>query len=218
MQIVPRHEIALLLRRAGLNSETREFACETVSRLTVTEAVPPVFTKGPHRKVTYSDGRVEGPFPVADRPALSQFLAAGLTELDIAEALAIVPEGAFWLNNKAQAQHLHDVADAQRVAEFLRGRGLTDRFQGGFRIAAPQFASIIPRLAAQTYAGGADVLFVSLDRRCPLMAVACHHFDIHFSAPDAAAIASLARLAEFHNLLPDTLALPDLPDVPVMWT
>ena len=218
MQIVPRHEIALLLRRAGLDSETREFACEAVCQLTVRESVPPVFTTGPHRKVTHSDGRVEGPFPVADRPALSQFLAAALTELEISDVLAIVPMGAFWLNNKAQAQHLHDVQDAQRVAQFLRGRGLTNRFQGGFRIASPRFASLIPRLAAQTYAGGADVLFVSLDSRCPLTAVACHHFDIHFSAPDAAVVAALARLAESHDLLPDALALPDLPDVPVMWT
>ena len=217
MQIVPRSEIALLLRRAGLDSETREFACETVCRLTVKEAVPPVFTKGPHRKVTYPDGRVEGPFPVADRPALSQFIAEALTELEVLDVLALVPDGAFWLNNKAQSQHLHDVADAQTVAKFLRSRGLTNRFQGGFRIEAPQFAAVIPRLAAQTYAGGADVLFVSLDRRCPLTALACHHFDIHFSAPDPAAIAALARLAESRDLLPDTLSLPDLPDVPVMW-
>ena len=218
MQIVPRHEIPLLLRRAGLNSETREFACETVCRLTVKECVPPVFTKGPHRKVTYPDGRVEGPFPVADRPALSAFIAAALTELDIADVLALVPEGAFWLNNKAQSQHLHDVKDAQAVAKFLRGRGLTNRFQGGFRIESPRFVSAIPRLAAQTYAGGADVLFVSLDRRRLLTAVACHHFDIHFSTPDSAVISTLARLAASHDLLPDSLALPDLPDVPVMWT
>ncbi len=217
MQIIPRYELALLLRRAGLDAGTRQFVCETVSRLTVREAAPPVFTVGPHRKVTYPDGRVEGPFPVADRPALSAFLAAALTELEISDALALVPEGAFWLNNKAQAQHLHNVADAQAVAKFLRGRGLTNRFQGGFRIEAPQFPADIPRLAAQTYAGGADVLLVSLDRRRPLTAVACHHFDIHFSSPDPAVISAIARLAESHSLLPDTLALPELPDVPVMW-
>ena len=217
MQIVPRHELPRLLNRAGLEAGSRKLG-GSVFQLTVKERVPPPFIAGPHRKITYPDGRVEGPFPVADRPALSAFLADAFSESGVCEVLIVTEEpGALWLNNKAQAAHLQQAPDAQKVAKFLRGRGLTNRFQGGFRVLAPRFAAVIPLLCAHAYTGGADVLFVSLDPRFVLTALASRYFDLHFSACDSALIAALSQLAEDRALQPGSLFLPDLPDVPVMW-
>jgi hypothetical protein len=220
VQVVPRHRLLPLLRAAGLETETRDFPeVSAVHRLTVREAEPMPFTGGPHRKLVYADGRVEGPFPVADRPVLSQFIAETFTELGIKETLATIPEGAFWLNNKAQAAYLWKVDDARRVSRFLRRRGLTDRFRGGFRVRREQFAAVLPVLAAHTYAGGADVLFAALEppqRR--LTALACHHYDIHFASPDRPLLDSIAHLAAQHGLTAETLALPDIPDTAALWT
>jgi hypothetical protein len=161
---------------------------------------------------------VEGPFPVADRPVLSQFIAETFLGLGVEETLATIPAGAFWLNNKAQAAYLWKVADAQRVSRFLRRRGLTDRFQGGFRIRREQFASILPVLAAHTYAGGADVLFAALaPPHLRLTALACHHFDIHFASPDSPLLDAITHLAAQHGLIAASLALPDIPDTAELW-
>ena len=217
MQIIPRHELKTYLRRTGLNPNSQEFAAETeIYRLTVRELSPPPFTSGPNRRVAYPDGRVEGPFPVVNRPALAAFVAEVFTAFDAGSVLAVVPEGNVWLNNKAQADYLHRVSDAQIVAKFLRSRGLTNRFQGGFCIAPSQF-SVLPVLAAQPFVGGADVLFASLLSSCRLTALSCHHFDIHFTSPDPESMTRIAALAEQSGLCPETLALPDLPDVAGMW-
>ena len=217
MQIIPRHELKTYLRRAGLNPVSQEFAADTETyRLTVRELTPPPFTSGPNRKVAYPDGRIEGPFPVVNRPALAAFVAEVFAAFSVERVLAVVPEGNVWLNNKAQSGYLHRVPDAQTLAKFLRSRGLTNRFQGGFCIAPSQF-SVLPVLAAQPFVGGADVLFASLLPLCRLTALSCHHFDVHFTAPDSDSITRIAALAENSGLCPETLALPDLPDVAAMW-
>jgi hypothetical protein len=219
MQVVPRHRLPMLLRLAGLNAVTREFEDSIeIFRLTVRERAPLPFTSGPHRKVLYPDGRIEGPFPVADRPALSAFVAIVFDSFAVQEVFATVPEGTFWLNNRAQSAYLWKVPDAQKVRHFLRSRGLTDRFRGGFLVQRAQFGSILPRLAANTYAGGADVLFTALSPSLHrLTATACHHFDIHFATPDASLIPTIADLADRHDLLAETLALPELPDGSELW-
>src|SRR5262249_40353134 len=119
-------------------------------------------------------------------------------------------EGAFWLNNKAQSAYLWKVPDAQRVSRFLRRRGLTDRFRGGFRIACPQFETILPQLAANTYAGGGDVLFTALPPATPLTVLACHHFDLHIATPDAALLQTIAGLATEQGLIAESLVLPEV--------
>jgi hypothetical protein len=220
MQVIPRRQLPRLLRAAGLEAATREFPdVSAVHRLTVRERESLPFTSGPHRKFIYPDGRVEGPFPVADRPALSAFVAAAFAALEVKDVLAMVAEGTFWLNNKNQAAYLWKVEDAQRVACFLRRRGLTDRFQGGFRVRAPRFDAVLPLLAANTFAGGGDVLFAALPpSACCLTILACHHFDLHITSPDARLRDCLAELAAQRGLVAETLALPDLPDMPVsLW-
>ncbi|HZO92067.1 MAG TPA: hypothetical protein VFB38_27360 [Chthonomonadaceae bacterium] len=213
MQIIPRRELPRLLRAAGLDPHTREFPdVPAVHRLTVREREPRPHIRGPHRKIVYPDGRMEGPIPVADRPALSAFVAAAFTALEVEAVLAVVAEGTFWLNNKAQAAYLAKVADARYVCQFLRRRGLTDRFQGGFCVRRARFSAVLPVLAANTFAGGGDVLFAALSpvgRRLTILA--CHHYDLHFAAPDPAPLESIADLAAQHGLEPETLALPDLP-------
>ncbi len=214
MQVVPRHELPRQLRAAGLEPRSREFPdAASVHRLTVRECEPLPYITGPHRKVLYPDGRIEGPFPVADRPNLSAFVATVFAALPVRSALATVTEGAFWLNNRAQSAYLWKVADAQRVARFLRARGLTDRFQGAFRVRREQFATTLPLLAAHTYAGGSDVQFAALDTPgCRLTVLACHHFDLHFTTPDASLLETIVCLAEQNRLAAESLALPDLPD------
>lgn len=216
MRILPRYALPGILRKAGLDPKTRNFPeTVTVHQLTVKQREEPPFTGGPHRKVIYPDGRIEGPFPVADRPALSRFLAEAFLEIGVQEVAAAVTDGAFWLNNKTQAAYLHRVADARAVSRFLRTRGLTDRFRGGFGVDRAQFLAILPVLAANTYAGGADVLFVALRPDChPITALACHHFDLHFAAPSSASIAAVAALAERHGLQAQTI---DLVDLPTLW-
>lgn len=219
MQIIPRRDLARLFRQAGLDPTTRDFPDAAAAHtLTVREVEPMPFTGGPHRKRLHPDGSMEGPFPLADRPALSQFLAAVFLEVGAGSVLATVPEGAFWLNNRAQSEYLHKVADAQQVTRFLRQRGLTDRFQGGFRIAQSRFEALIPRLAANTFVGGADVLFAALSPpSCRLTALSCHHFDLHFASPDEALLQIVADLAAAHHLAADTLPLLELPELPEIW-
>lgn len=219
MQIVPRKALAQQFRQAGLEAGSRTFSeTQESHRLTVREREPKAHVSGPHRKIVYPDGRVEGPFPVADRPALSRFIPAVFAAVGAQSVLATVAEGAFWLNNKSLTAYLTKVADAQRVSAFLRRRGLTDRFQGGFRVMQAQFDTILPWLAANTYAGGGDVQFAALEpASCRLTALACHHFDIHFTTPDASLLLHIRELAEPHNLCVDTLALPELPDSAQTW-
>ncbi len=221
MQIIPRHRLPRLLRAAGLEPATRAFPeALTVHRLTVREREPMPFTVGPHRKIVYPDGRVEGPFPVADRPALSRFVAQVFRELAAPQVLATVADGTFWLNNKTQAAYLDRVADARAVTRYLRQRGLTDRFQGGFCVTLARFDDILPRLAANTFAGGGDVEFAALGSRVRLTALACHHFDLHFAAPDPALLDAIAALAEQNALEADALALLELPELdalPPLW-
>lgn len=219
MQVVPRDRLPILLRSAGLDPQSREFPDNNVvHRLTVREHEPMAFTGGAHRKLVYPDGRVEGPFPVADRPALSRFIATAFDSLGADAVLATVSEGTFWLNNKAQAAYLARVPDALRVTRFLRMRGLNDRFRGGFRVERARFFVSLPWLAANTYAGGGDVQFVVLQpASIRLTALACHHFDIHFASPDSALIERLAALAAAENLLAEMLELPDLPDWTETW-
>lgn len=220
MQVIPRHQLPRLLRAAGLDPITRDFpdAC-LLHRLTVTECRPLPFTRGPHRKIVYPDGRVEGPIPVADRPLLSRFVAEVFHHAGAHTVLALIPEGAFWLNNRSQATYLRRVPDARRVSAFLRRRGLTDRFRGGFCVRRDQFFDALPLLAANTFAGGADVLFTapfSRDRRLSLLA--CHHFDLHLATPDPALYASIAALIGERGLASDTLMLPDLTDADGPWS
>lgn len=212
MQVIPRSKLSGLLRAAGLDPTTRTFvsSCEP-HQLTLHEAVPMPFVSGPHRKIQYPDGRVDGPYPVADRPALGNYLAGLFTALGIQSVMAVIPEGALWLNNKSQAAYLHKVEDAQRVCRFLRRRGLTDRYQGGFRILHSQFHTAIPLLAANTYAGGADVLFVALvPTPIKLTALACHHFDIHLTALDPCLLEKASDLALSQGLAVEDLGLPEL--------
>ena len=213
MQVIPRYRLPFLLRAAGLEVVTREFPeAENVHRLTVREAEPMPFTTGPHRKIVYPDGRLEGPFPVADRPALSQFVGTIFQELKVERVLATISEGTFWLNNKALSAYLWKVPDAQRVARFLRQRGLTDRFQGGFVIQRPQFETTLPLLAANTYSGGSDVLFSALPSpsfSCRVTVLFCHHFDLHIATPDASLLESVTTLAARKGLDADSLALPE---------
>lgn len=218
MQVIPRHSLPSLLRKAGL-AAARDFPLTTdLYRLTVREQDPVLHVSGPHRKIVYPDGRIEGPFPVADRPALSGFFPRVFSTLGATAVLATVPEGTFWLNNKAQANYLYQVPDAQRVSRFLRRRGLTDRFQGGFVIRADQFVPSLPWLAANTFSGGADVLFsVLAPSSLRLTALACHHFDIHFTSPTDPALSTIAELAAQHGLLAESLSLPELPDWSETW-
>jgi hypothetical protein len=219
MQIIPRHRLPHLFRAAGLDPVSRDFPdVLEAHRLTVLEQDPLPFVSGPHRKRITSDGRVEGPFPIADRPALSGFIAAAFAAVGASSVLATVPEGALWLNNKAQAAYLWKVPDAQQVALFLRRRGLTDRFQGGFCIRKAHFADSLPRLAANTYAGGSNVLFAALDTpACRLTVLACHHFDLHFASPDPVLLETIAQLAPSHRLMAETLVLPDLSESTFGW-
>jgi hypothetical protein len=211
VQIVPRFELPRLLNRAGLNVATREFTDEIAThRLTIREAEPMPYVSGPARKAVYPDGRIEGPYPLADRPLLSQFLGATMTAIGAKRVLATIPEGTFWLNNKSLAAYFGKVPDAMRVCRFLRARGLTDKFRGGFLLSPIDFAVNLPLLAAQTYAGGADVQFTLLQPEdLRLTAVACHHFDIHFSSPDPTIIERITALAPA-SLTAETLALPEL--------
>jgi hypothetical protein len=211
--VIPRHELPRLLRAAGLTSETREFPdAATVQRLTVRECEPLPFISGPHRKVVYPDGRVEGPVPIADRPALSAFVAASFATLGVTEVLATIEDGALWLNSRAQSRYLEDVPDARYVAHFLRRRGLTDRFRGGFVVPAADFEATLPVLAAQTFSGGSNVLFASLSALLPLTVLSCHHFDLHLTSPNADLISHLSTLAAERGLQPETLALLDFPE------
>lgn len=209
MQIVPRHELPRLLRACGLSPETREFpAQERLHRLTVKEQTPPPFAGGPHRKVTMPDGSVEGPYPIADRPALSVFVATCLLEIGAKQTLATIEEGALWLNNHSQKEYLSDVADAQRVSLFLRRRGLTNRFRGGFLVRSSDFTKVLPILAAQTFSGGSNVLFAALSPAFTVLS--CHHFDLHFTSPDTSLLSSITDLARQHGLVADTLMLPEI--------
>jgi len=211
VQIVPRFELPRLLNQAGLNASTREFPDEIAThRLTIRETEPLPYVSGPKRKAVYPDGRVEGPYPLADRPLLSQFLGAAMTALGAERVLATVPEGTFWLNNKSLAAYFANVPDAMRVCRFLRARGLTDKFRGGFLLSPIDFAFTLPLLASQTYAGGADVQFTVLPTKgLKLTAVACHHFDIHFAGPDPATIVRLIDLTP-STLTAETLTLPEV--------
>lgn len=215
MQIVPRHDLSRRLRQAGLEPDTRDFAENEFShRLTLRECAPLPFVAGPHRKVVYADGRVEGPFPLGDRPALSGFVATLFAHLNVPAVLATVADGTFWLNNKAQAEYLRRVPDAERVTRFLRRRGLTNRFRGGFAVRADAYRTVLPVLAANTFAGGGDVLFASLAPDVPLTVLACHHFDLHVSTPNAALLSAVSTLACRHDLALDSFALPDALDLP----
>lgn len=211
MQIVPRFELPRLLNQAGLNVSTREFPDEIAThRLTIRESEPLPYVSGPKRKAVYPDGRIEGPYPLADRPLLSQFLGAAMTALGAERVLATVPEGTFWLNNKSLAAYFANVPDAMRVCRFLRARGLTDKFRGGFLLSTIDFAATLPLLAAQTYAGGADVQFTVLQPNgLKLTGVACHHFDIHFASPDPSTIVRLIDLTP-PSLVAETLTLPEV--------
>jgi hypothetical protein len=211
VQIVPRFELPRLLNRAGLDVRTREFSDQIAThRLTVRETDPLPYISGPARKAVYPDGRVEGPYPLADRPCLSHFLGEIMTAIGAEQVLATVPEGTFWLNNKSMAAYFAAVPDAMRVCKFLRARGLTDKFRGGFLLSPAHFAVTLPLLAAQTYAGGADVQFtVVAPALIRLTATACHHFDIHFAGPDSGLLNSLAAMAPAH-LTAESLALPDI--------
>ena len=211
MQIVPRFQLPRLLSLAGLNVTTREFSDQiTTHRLTVREAEPLPYTVGPARKSVFPDGRVEGPYPLADRPLLSHFLGTVMAAIGADQVLATVPEGTFWLNNKSLAAYFAPVPDAMRVCRFLRARGLTDKFQGGFLLSPIDFAVSLPVLAAQTYAGGADVQFTVIrPGSVQLTAVACHHFDIHFAGPDSRLLDRVAALAPEH-LVAETLAFPEV--------
>lgn len=214
MQIVPRFELPRLLSRAGLNASTREFPDEVgTRRLTIREIDPPPYISGPSRKTVYPDGSVEGPYPLGDRPLLSRFLGDAMAALGAEQVLATVSEGTFWLNNKSLAAYFAPVPDALRVCRFLRARGLTDKFRGGFLLSPSEFADSLPQLAMQTYAGGADVQFTIVrPSGLYLTAVACHHFDIHFSSPDPAVIARLISLTP-PTLLAETLSIPEIPDL-----
>ncbi len=210
MQIVPRFELPRLLSQAGLNVFTREFPNESAThRLTIRETDPLPYVSGPARKAVFPDGRVEGPYPLADRPHLSAFLGATMTALGAKRVLATVPEGTFWLNNKSLAAYFARVPDAMRVCRFLRARGLTDKFRGGFLLSPSDFAVSLPLLAAQTYAGGADVQFsIVHPNGLRLTAVACHHFDIHFATPHPVLIERLSALTP-PTLTAETLALTE---------
>lgn len=214
MQIVPRFELARRLRRAGLEAATREFPDEVAThRLTVRETEPAPYISGPSRKTVYPDGSFEGPFPLGDRPLLSRFLAEVMDALGAEQVLATIPEGTFWLNNKTLATYFAPVPDAMRVCKFLRARGLTDKFRGGFLLTPTQFALSLPQIAAQPYTGGANVQFTVLQpESLRLTAVACHHFDIHFASPDPALMTRIAALTP-PTLTADTLGLPDFSDI-----
>lgn len=164
--------------------------------------------------MVYADGRVEGPFPLADRPTLSGFVAALFRQFQVPTVLATVAEGTFWLNNKAQSAYLWRVLDAQRVSRFLCRRGLTNRFRGGFIVRPDAFHSVLPVLAANTFAGGGDVQFASLAPSLPLTVLACHHFDLHVATPDAALMERVSDLACRHDLALDSFALPLFADPP----
>ncbi len=213
MQVIPYREIPRLLRAAGLEPTTREFPdVSEIRRLTVRECNPPPYTRGPHRKAIYPDGRVDGPYPIVDRPALSAFVAAIFHSLPVQSVLAVIPEGALWLNNKSHAAYFDRVPDAQRVCAFLRRRCLTDRFRGGFCVQRAQFNATLPMLAANTFSGGADVLFAAVyNPSCLLTVLACHHFDLHISTPHADSLARIAGLTQEYDLMTEDLALPDLP-------
>ncbi len=214
MQIVPRFELPRLLGRAGLNVSTREFHDEVATqRLTVRETDPMPYVSGPARKSVFPDGRIEGPYPLADRPLLSTFLGQILIAVGAERVLATVPEGTFWLNNKSLADYFGRVPDAMRICRFLRARGLTDKFRGGFLLTPDQFAVFVPILAAQPYAGGADVQFTALQPTpLHLTAIACHHFDIHFASPDPRLLERVAALAPA-ALTAETLTLLEIPDL-----
>lgn len=220
MRVVPKGDLPQFFRAAGMDADTRAFSCDALlHRLTVKEAIPPEFHGGPHRKVVYADGRIEGPFPVSDRPALSAFFPTVFSRLQVRYVLATVVEGTFWLNNKAQLDYLKRVPDAVRVGHWLRRRGLTDRFQGGFLLRPCEFAEALPQLAANAYAGGSDVHFtVIAPRALPLTAVACHHFDIHFASPNAMVMRQVQEFAEAQGLAIESLAEPEIPDGVGFWS
>ncbi|MCS6776190.1 MAG: hypothetical protein RMJ43_01435 [Chloroherpetonaceae bacterium] len=209
MQVVPRSRLPRLLRACGLAPETREFPHpERLHRLTVREQAPPAFTGGPHRRVFLPEGAEQEKVPVADRPALSAFVATGFEAVRARYVLATIERGALWLNNRAQREYLADVPDAQRVSRFLRRRGLTDRFQGGFLIPASDFRRTLPMLAAQAFSGGSDVLFAAFPPAFSVLA--CRQFDLHFTAPEAACLARIVDLAQQHGLRAEMLQLPDI--------
>jgi hypothetical protein len=215
MQVIPRRELAQWLRKAGLDPDLRLFP-QPEHQITIRETSPPPFVRGPHRKSTHSQNPDAGPTPVCDRPDLSRFVA---TVFHVAEAtcvLAVVPEGAFWLNNKSLSGYLWRVPDALRVSAFLRRRGLTDRFQGGFLIRQAQFHSTLPELAANTFSGGSDVLFAAI-APYPLTVLACRHFDLHIASPDSDLIARISAVVPAQTLRAESIEIPDDSDLPSLW-
>ena len=210
MEIVPAHNLPSLLRLHSVDPEAQSLAVgERAERMTIQESQPPVWVKGPHRKAVHTGALTQGPFPVEDRPALSNFVARVFTELEVGAVLATVPPGAFWLNNKGLSLYLRNVAGARTVSTFLRSRGLTDRFQGGFLVRSSDFTRVVPVLAAGAFCGASNVLFTSLSLEITLTVLACQHFDLHVAGYQTALLDRIADLAQTAHLSVLRLAVPD---------
>jgi hypothetical protein len=84
------------------------------------------------------------------------------------------------------------------VTAILRRVGITDRFQGAFRIGNHEFDSHVTLLASQPFCGGPDVYFAA--RPAPLLITACREFDLHIETADAELGAKLAGVARREGL------------------
>ena len=179
-------------------------------RLLIRESDSPPFQGGPHRPLRLPEEEQVLKIAVADRPALSNLVPVILREAGAASAIASIPTGAYWLNNRGLAAYLRRVPDSRRVSSLLRGVGLTDRFQGGFLIREQEFETHAVVLASQPFCGGPDVYFAA--RPAQLLITACHEFDLHLESPDSSLTEKLASLARDHGL--DVRGLEPLGDEP----
>ena len=169
-----------------------------VQRLLVREMDSPPFQGGAHRPLRLPEENQVIKISVANRPALSALVPVLLREAEAESAIAAVPIGAYWLNNRGLAAYLRRVPDAERVSTILKRVGLTDRFQGGFLVREQEFDSHASVLASQPFCGGPDVYFAARPAR--LLITACHEFDLHLESPDPSLTEKLANIVRSHGL------------------
>jgi hypothetical protein len=135
---------------------------------------------------------------MGDRPRLSRLIPVILREAGAQSVVAVIPQGAYWLNNRNLSAYLSRVPDSLRVTAELRRVGLSDRFQGGFLVRHHEFSSMVPLLASQPFCGGPDVYFAA--RPIPVLITACHEFDLHVESPNADLTTQLASLCDQKGL------------------
>jgi len=200
VRVLSRRDLERWLTRLGIDRAAMTWREEEAThRLLAREPGEEPIERGPHRRLILPDEEMVLKRRVGDRPALSRLVADLMQEVGADLVCAATPLGSYWLNNRGYAAYLARVPDAQRVHRFLRRVGLTDRFRGGFLIRPYEYESHLPQLAAQAFCGGPDVFFVA--HNVPLLAMACHEFDVHIETRDAGLLDRARALAESRGLI-----------------